>query len=88
MFWAEMVKDPVDPQPPDGLGWHPVRTHVALYDVVTLRRLDFRLAPNSGAVPIYGYAVASDSSHTYLFGNTFEQNLSREGGFWNDRGPL
>lgn len=27
--------------------------------------------------------MASDSKHTYLFGNTFEQNLSREGGYWN-----
>jgi hypothetical protein len=27
--------------------------------------------------------VASDTTHTYLFGNTFEQNLVREGGFWN-----
>ena len=31
--------------------------------------------------PIYGYAVASDGEHTYLFGNTFDQNLARQGGW-------
>lgn len=83
VFWAEMVKDPYDPDPPDGLGWHPNRTWIGTYDAVSLERLDFRLAPDKSAVPIFGYAVASDASHTYLFGNTFEQNLVREGGFWN-----
>ena len=83
VYWAEMLKDPYDPDPPDGLGWHPVRTYLASYDAETLERLTFDLAPNSGVAPIYGYAVSSDASHTYLFGNTFEQNLIREGGFWN-----
>jgi hypothetical protein len=83
VFWAEMAKDPVDPIAPDGLGWHPVRTHVATYDPATLARLDFRPAPDPGVTPIYGYSVASDSTHTYLFGNSFEQNLARHGGFWN-----
>jgi hypothetical protein len=83
VFWAEMIKDPYDPDPPDGLGWHPARTYLAGYDAVTLERLSFAPAPDAGAVPIYGYAVASDADHTYLFGNTFEQNLIREGGFWN-----
>lgn len=83
VFWAEMVKDPYDPAPPDGLGWHPRRTFLATYDAVSLERRSFDLAPDPGAVPIYGYAVASDADHTYLFGNTFEQNLVREGGFWN-----
>jgi len=83
VFWAEMVKDPYDPAPPDGLGWHPNRTYLATYDPVTLVRRSFGLAPDAGAVPIFGYAMASDDTHTYLFGNTFEQNLVREGGFWN-----
>jgi len=83
VFWAEMEKDPVDPTPPDGLGWHPVRTWLATYDADTLERQDFRPAHNDGVAPIYGYAVDSDGSWTYLFGNTFEQNLTREGGFWN-----
>ena len=86
VFWAEMLKDPYDPAPPDGLGWHPVRTYLASYDAVTLERRTFSLAPNSGVAPIYGYAVSSDASHTYLFGNTFEQNLVREGGLYWTRG--
>ncbi len=83
VFWVEMIKDPYNPDPPDGLGWHPERTYLASYDASTLKRKTFGLAPNSGAAPIYGYAVASNDSHTYLFGNTFEQNMLREGGFWN-----
>ncbi len=83
VVWAKMVKDAVDPMPPDGLGWHPEQTFIATYDPNTLARLDVRPAPNSGVAPIYGYAMASDATHTYLFGNTFEQNLAREGGYWN-----
>ncbi|NKB40828.1 MAG: hypothetical protein GKR86_07230, partial [Ilumatobacter sp.] len=83
VFWAEMRKDEPDPAPPDGLGWHPVASHIAAYDVNTLARLDFRRATSGGASPIYGYAVESDKTHTYLFGNTFEQNLAREGGWFN-----
>ena len=83
VFWAEMRKDSYDPRPPDGLGWHPVATHVGVYDPATMARLDFRPAPNAGVRPIYGYAVASDATHTYLFGNTFEQNMVREGGWFN-----
>ena len=59
------------------------RRTIAAYDVNTLARLDFRRATSGGASPIYGYAVASDKTHTYLFGNTFEQNLAREGGWFN-----
>ncbi|MGA9279350.1 hypothetical protein [Ilumatobacter sp.] len=85
VFWARMQKDPVDPLPPDGLGWHPDATFVGTYDPGTLERLDFRQATQGGATPIYGYAVQSQGDWTYLFGNTFEQNLAREGG-WGD-GP-
>lgn len=83
VFWVAMVKDSYDPSPPDGLGWHPQQLFLATYDPTTMRRLSFVPAPDPGVTPIYGYAVASDASHTYLFGNTFEQNLVREGGFWN-----
>jgi hypothetical protein len=82
VFWAEMTKDP-DPGPGDGLGWHPVRTWLATYDAASLARLEFVPAPNSGVAPIYGYAVASDGEHTYLFGNTYDQNLARQGGWWD-----
>src|SRR6056297_3088821 len=83
VFWVKMVKDAVDPLPPDGLGWHPTETWLATYDPATMARLSFQPAPNSGVLPVYGYAVASDSTHTYLFGNTFEQNLARDGGYGN-----
>jgi hypothetical protein len=82
VFWVEMQKDGYDPSPPDGLGWHPARTWIATYDPKTLARLSFDPAPNDDVRPIYGYAVSSDASWTYLFGNTFEQNMVREGGFW------
>ena len=83
VFWAEMQKDGYEPSPPNGLGWHPSRTWLAVYDAKTLARLSFAAAPNSGVTPIYGYAVDSDAEYTYLFGNTFEQNLQREGGYFN-----
>lgn len=82
VFWAQMVKDSYEPRPPDGLGWHPERLWLATYDATTLERLSFAPATDPGVTPIYGYAVSSDATHTYLFGNTFEQNLVREGGFW------
>ncbi|MDX2378716.1 MAG: hypothetical protein QNM02_03025 [Acidimicrobiia bacterium] len=85
VFWVRMVKDAIDPSPPDGLGWHPADTWIASYDSTTLARTDFRRSPNPGVSPIYGYAAASDGAHTYLFGNTFEQNLAREGGYWSGR---
>ena len=85
MFWAEMTKDPYVPGPGDGLGWHPTRLWLATYDANTMKRLSFDPAPNSGVSPMYGYAVANDGAFTYLFGNTFEQNLVREGGFFGGR---
>lgn len=83
VFWVEMEKDDYEPRPGDGLGWHPKRTWLAVYDAGSLARLSFQPAPNSGVYPIYGYAVQSEGDYTYLFGNTFEQNLAREGGFGN-----
>lgn len=83
VFWAEMVKDPYDPDPPNGLGWHPRQVFLASYDAITLERRTWESPRNNGVTPIYGYAVASDDTHTYFFGNTFEQNMIREGGFWN-----
>jgi hypothetical protein len=85
VFWVEMVKDPYDPAPPDGLGWHPNKLYLAGYDQWTLARTAFMPAQDSSVTPIYGYAVSSDGAYSYLFGNTFEQNMVREGGFW--KGP-
>jgi hypothetical protein len=85
VFWAEMTRDP-DPSRGNGLGWHPTSTWLATYDAETLQRLEFAPAPNAGATPLYGYAVASAGTHTYLFGNSYDQNLDRQGGW--DAGPL
>ncbi len=81
VFWVEMAKDGYEPDPGDGLGWHPERTWLATYDPLTFARRAFVPAVNPGVTPIYGYAVASDDEYTYLFGNSFEQNLAREGGY-------
>ena len=70
-----LVRDGYDPPPGDGLGWHPQSVWIATYDAGSLARLSFGPAPNAGVAPIYGYAVDSDDDYTYLFGNTFEQNL-------------
>ena len=80
VFWVEMVKTP-DPTTPDGLGWIPAGTWLATYDAASLARLSFQPAPDSGVAPIYGYAVESDAEHTYLFGNSFDQNLAHQGGY-------
>jgi hypothetical protein len=85
MFWVEMIRDAHTPQVPDGLVWHPVGTYLAVYDVRSLALRTFGPATDPGVTPIYGYAVASDTTYTYLFGNTFEQNLEREGGFLGQR---
>jgi hypothetical protein len=82
MFWVQMVKDPYEPGPGDGLGWHPAGMYLASYNANTMQRLSFQAAPNSGVSPLYGYAVADDGQFSYLFGNTFEQNLVREGGYF------
>ena len=83
VFWVEMEKDGYEPPPGEGLGWHPRTTWIATYDVQTLTRLDFRAATNPGVDPIYGYATATVGDYSYLFGNTFEQNLTRDGGWFN-----
>ena len=88
VFWAEMVHDGAEPPAGDGLPWHPVQTWLATYDATDLTRLGFAPAPGptpsgSKPPPLYGYAVASDDKFSYLFGNTYQQNLSLEGGFWD-----
>jgi hypothetical protein len=80
-YWVRMVKDAYEPGPGDGLGWHPDSVWLSIYDATTLARRWFGPAADPGIAPIYGYAVASDGDFTYLFGNTFEQNLVREGGY-------
>ncbi len=83
VFWGETVT--ADPPPPRGHGIirHPVGTWLASYDVDSLERLSFDPAPNSGVDPVYGFAVASDDEHSFLFGNTNQLNLWRNGGYEN-----
>jgi hypothetical protein len=83
VFWAQMERDGYDPTGADGLGWHPVRTWLATYDPVSLVRTSLAPAADDGVRPIYGYSVVTQGDTTYLFGNSFEQNLLREGGFAN-----
>ncbi|MCU1389753.1 MAG: hypothetical protein JWL72_3091 [Ilumatobacteraceae bacterium] len=83
LFWIEIIRDPVPADPLDGSNVHPVKTWLATYDVQSLQRLSFVPAPNPGVAPIYGFAVADDGDYSYLFGNSFVENLSREGGYKN-----
>ncbi len=85
VFWNETV--PADEPTPvgEGITRYPVKTWLAQYDVETLERISFEEAPNSGVDPVYGFAVASDETHSYLFGNSNQLNLLREGGY--DNGP-
>ena len=83
MFWMEMVRDPAVGGPFDGISLHPRSTWLATYDARTLQRLDFRPAPNAGVSPVYGYTVVDDGAWSYLFGNTYQQNLALEGGYPN-----
>ena len=83
MFWIEINRDTVPMGSLDGLAAHPTKTWLATYDLQTLKRLDFKLAPNSGIAPVYGYGVGDDGDWTYLFGNSDLQNLALEGGYAN-----
>ena len=82
VFWSETVNS--DPPPPygNGIARHPERVWLAEYDAETLVRRSFQPAPNDGVFPSYGFAVASDSDHSYLFGNSNLLNFDREGGFY------
>jgi hypothetical protein len=83
IFWSEMVRDKTQSRVVHGIDLHPVATWLATYDLQTLRKIAFVPAPNPGVSPIYGFAVESQGAWTYLFGNTFQQNLSLEGGLDN-----
>lgn len=82
LFWTEMIRDPRPTDPMDGAEIHPIRTWLAVYDLATLARRSFQLAPSAGVRPITGFdVVAGGDGYTYLFGNSFLQNLSLEGGY-------
>lgn len=88
VFWAEMVQSPLQPAPGDGgILRHPVGTWLAVYDLATLERQHFGPAPNPGVWPQYGFAVASDDEHSYLFGNANLLNPAMNGGLANGPHP-
>jgi hypothetical protein len=82
VLWAEMRQDD---DVVVGIKRHPARTWLATYDANTLERLRFRRAPNDGVTPQWGFAVATEGDHSYLFGNDNQLNLEMVGG-WR-RGP-
>jgi hypothetical protein len=82
VFWVEMIGDPTFPPDGWGLPWSPGRTWLATYRASTLERLAFQPAPDDGVDPVFGYALESDASYTYLFANSYEQDLQREGGWF------
>ena len=83
MFWMEMVRDPKTGGPLDGIALHPAVTWLATYDLASLERISFVPAPNSGVSPVYGYTVVDDGDWSYLFANSYQQNLALEGGYAN-----
>lgn len=96
VFWAKMQYSDLPRSSLDGILRHPTATWIAQYDPVTLERLSFGKAPTSDArgtepfsdfIVQYGFAVASDKRHTYLFGNANMLNLSRNGGHSNGPHP-
>lgn len=85
VFWGETTTAEVTPPRGEGISRYPIATWLASYDVETLERRSFEPAPNPGIDPVYGFAVSSDETHTYLFANTNQLNYLREGGY--DNGP-
>lgn len=83
VFWGETATAEVTPPRGQGISRYPVATWLASYDIETLRRLSFDPAPNAGVDPVYGFAVSSDETHSYLFANTNQLNYLREGGYSN-----
>jgi hypothetical protein len=85
VFWAEMVHDGRGAARGDGLPWHPGPDLAGHLRRTDLTRTELR-APAAGpgavgseAAAALRYAVASDDSFTYLFGNTYQQNLTPRG---------
>ena len=55
------------------VGAHPVSVWVARFDSATFDLISFSPAPASAADVVYGSAVESDSSFSYLFGWSYDQ---------------
>ncbi|MCU1393080.1 MAG: hypothetical protein JWM34_1508 [Ilumatobacteraceae bacterium] len=81
VFWIHMHRDEPTLLATDGISVHPVDVWLATYDSTSLARTSFEPAVEPGVHPIYGWNVVDADGYSYLYGNTFQQNLAREGGY-------
>ncbi len=70
VFFVEMLNESGSGAAPSA---HPVATWVARFNSATFDILSFAPAPASAADIVYGAAVESDASFTYLFGWSYDQ---------------
>ena len=70
VFYVQMVNEFGSGAAPSA---HPVAVWVAHFNAATLDLISFAPAPNSSANIVYGAAVESDASYSYLFGWSYDQ---------------
>ena len=70
VFYVEMVNEHGSGAAPSA---HPVAVWLARFDAATFDVLSFAPAPASSATVVYGVAVESDDSFSYLFGWSYDQ---------------
>ncbi|HEY0519022.1 MAG TPA: hypothetical protein VGC84_05970 [Ilumatobacteraceae bacterium] len=70
VFYVEMANENGSGAAPPA---HPVAVWIARFDAATLDLISFAPAPASAASVVYGSAVESDSSFSYLFGWSYDQ---------------
>ena len=70
VFYAQMVNDLGRGAAPPT---HPVAVWVARFDIATLDLISFSPAPAASSNVVYGAAVESDTSFSYLFGWSYDQ---------------
>ncbi|MEP7114265.1 MAG: hypothetical protein ABI862_13450 [Ilumatobacteraceae bacterium] len=70
VFYVEMANERGSGAAPPA---HPVAVWIARFDAATLDLLTFAMAPASAGNVVYGSAVESDSSFSYLYGWSYDQ---------------
>ena len=70
VFYVEMVNELGTGAAPPA---HPVAVWIARFDAATLDLISFAPAPASAGSVVYGSAVESDASFSYLFGWSYDQ---------------
>jgi len=70
VFYVEMVNERGSGAAPSA---HPVAVWIARFNATTLDVLSFTPAPASSGAVVYGAAVESDESFSYLFGWSYDQ---------------